>query len=106
MAPVIRISSLDAIEADRLADALAVRGLVARVSGCGDAQSVEIHHHHEELRDMLPDLISALESWLADGGREQLTLTVGHDDLSVGLKDDLRAVLQARIAEARRHARR
>ena len=70
MAPPVRIEWLDGAEAIDLVQALAVRGLVGKPLAERKRQAVVVHDPHEEA-DRLVDVVAALESWLADRGRDR-----------------------------------
>ncbi len=103
MEPPIRIESLEGGDAADLVQALAVRGLIGSSEREGKLSAVVIPHPHEDTERLLPDVVEALEGWLADRGKESAELSVGGNRLTVrarGLPD----TLKARVPESNQDA--
>jgi hypothetical protein len=94
--PPIRIEWLEGGEAVDLVQALAVRGLIGKPVRRRARHAVVIHHPHEDTERLLPDVIDALEDWLADRGRETIGVRVGEDRRSVKARE-LPGTLKARV---------
>jgi hypothetical protein len=78
--------------------ALAVRGLVGKPSRSGERHAVVVHDPHEETERLLADVVAALETWLADRGRDSLQVRVADSSRTVSPASDLRDVLRPRLA--------
>ena len=98
MAPPIRVSGLDAEEAEDLAGALGARGLVGSPVSHGTRWNVEIRDAHEETARLLAEVTAALETWLAEHGRARLTVRVGSDLHTVEAAPSLDESLRQRVA--------
>jgi hypothetical protein len=103
LAPPIRIEWLEAGEAIDLMKALAVRGLVGILEREGSRHAVFVHDPHEETERLLAEVVEALESWLADRGRDAVEVRVGERVQTVAPRGDVRDALKPRLA--RRGAR-
>ena len=96
MDPPIRIQWLEGGEAVDLVQALAVRGLIGKPMRRRTRHAVVIHHPHEDTERVLPDVIEALEAWLADRGRESVEVRVGADSRSIRARE-LPGALRGRV---------
>jgi hypothetical protein len=94
--PPIRIEWLEGSEAVDLVQALAVRGLVGKRARRRTRHAVLIYHPHEDTERLLPDVIDALQDWLADRGRETIEVRVGADRRSIRARE-LPGALRARV---------
>lgn len=99
MAPPIRIEWLESVEAIDLMQALAVRGIVGRLEEAGSQLAVVVHDPHEELERLLPEVVGALEGWLADRGREAVEVRVGDRARTVAPGGQLAEALRARALQ-------
>jgi hypothetical protein len=98
MAPPIRIEWLEGGEAIDLVQALAVRGLVGKPVREKARHVVTIHDPHEETERLLSDVVAALETWLADRGRDEIEVRVGSRTRTVSARqEDLPDALKARV---------
>ena len=100
MATPIRAGALDVAEAKDLVEALAVRGLIATAEGDDADWWVELNEPYEETERLLAEVTTALETWLADRGRETIEVHVGKRQLEVNapqakLDETLRSRLPA-----------
>lgn len=94
--PPIRIEWLEGGEAIALVEALAVRGLIGKPMRRRTRHAVVIYHPHEDTERLLPDVVEALEAWLADRGRETIEIRVGTDRRSIRARE-LPGALKARV---------
>ena len=69
----IRIESLEGGDCC----SLALRGLIGSSEREGKLSAVVIPHPHEDTERLLPDVVEALEGWLADRGKESAELLRG-----------------------------
>jgi hypothetical protein len=97
--PPIRIEWLEGGEAVDLVEALAVRGLIGKRVRRRTRHAVVIHHPHEGTERLLPDVIDALEDWLADRGRETIEVRVGADRRAIQARE-LPSTLRARVSDS------
>jgi len=103
MDPPIRIEGLEAGDAADLVQAFAVRGLIGTAERKGAVQAVVIPHPHEETKRLLPDVVEALEGWLADRRKEAVELRVGAERLTVRARR-LPDALRARVPDSNQDA--
>ncbi len=101
MAPPVRIEWLDGAEAIDLVQALSVRGLVGKPLRKGKRHAVVVHDPHEEADRLIAELVAALETWLADRGRESLQVTLEDRSRTVSAPPDLPDALRGRLAPGR-----
>jgi hypothetical protein len=94
--PPIRIQWLEGDEAVDLVQALAVRGLIGKPMQRRARHAVVIYHPHEDTDRLLPDVIEALEAWLADRGLESVEVRVGAESRSVRARE-LPGALRRRV---------
>jgi hypothetical protein len=94
--PPIRIEWLEGGEAIDLVQALAVRGLIGKRVRRRAHHAVVIYHPHEGTERLLPDVIDALEDWLADRGRATIDVRVGDDRRSIRARE-LPGALRGRV---------
>lgn len=100
MAAPIRVSGLDAEEADDLARALGARGIVGAPVGTGTRWRVEIRDAHEDTARLLAEVRATLETWLAEHGRQSVTVRVGSDLHTVDAAPSLAESLRQRVRGA------
>jgi hypothetical protein len=101
VAPPVRIEWLDGAEAIDLVQALAVRGLVGKPLRKGKRHAVVVHDPHEEADRLVAELVAALESWLADRGRESIQVTLDDSSRTISAPPDLPNALRGRLTPSR-----
>jgi hypothetical protein len=102
VAAPVRVERLDQADAVDLAQALAVRGLVGRLTEVAGGVALEIRDDREDPSRLIAEVLGAVRAWLADRQHAPLVVFAGDVRRMVGPESELPAALAARVWQSRR----
>ena len=97
VATPVRVERLESSDAEDLAQALAVRGLVGHVISSRGGATLEIRDEREDTERLIAEVIGALQAWLVDRHHDPLEISAGSERRVVGPEGELPAALAARV---------